>query len=158
MIKSIIHCIEQLDGGTSFGIRQDTGESVFVPASIAKRTGLNVGDSATASLIVNVTHPEKTPWFAVFLDKTEVAPEPVHTIAHTEAVGRLLLESPGYFTTEEVAEECGISSALAFEELEQLFAKGRATRADVRTQGMNEPQFILWAGDSNNFVSMEGGQ
>lgn len=155
MIKSIVHCIDQLDSGTSFGVRQDTGESVFIPASIAKRIGLNVGDIATATLLVNATRPDKTPWFAAFMDQKQTASTLVAVDETLGGVEQLLGDTAGYYTTEEVAEECGIAVAVAAAKLELLFSEGRVSRANVRSHPNTDVAFVLWAGSADNFVSEE---
>lgn len=155
MRKSRIHCIEQIEGGTSFGIREDTGESVFIPASIAKRIGLGVGDSGIASLIPNAAHSEKTPWYAVFMTKDEdqVEPEPETEDELLVRVERLLLRTRGYFTTEEVAAECDVDTVDAQKKLDHLFTGGHITRAVVQRVPGGDVELTLWAMNVYDFLA-----
>jgi len=154
MNKARIYCTDQLDGGTSFGVREDTGESVFIPASIANRVSMGIGTSHMASLIVNARCPEKTPWFAVFaaVSTDDQAPEVDEVLAGIE---RLLLRSDSYLTTKEVADEFGISEVDARRTLEHLFAAGSAARAEVLSQKGAAPALYLWAKSVAVFTMME---
>lgn len=76
--RATIFCTNALEIGTSFAVRLDTGEQVFIPASVAKSAGVQVGDELEALLVVNVHHEDKTPWFAYNVTKSspEGQPEP----------------------------------------------------------------------------------
>lgn len=65
-----------LDTGTSFGVTLDTGESVFIPASLARRFDLSVSDEYEAMLAPNAAdRREVTPWRAIKLTGAPVEPE-----------------------------------------------------------------------------------
>lgn len=60
-----IYVTNILESGTAFGMREDTGESVFIPSSVSRAARLHKGDSIECKLLPNTHQPEKTPWFAV---------------------------------------------------------------------------------------------
>jgi hypothetical protein len=155
MKKVRIYCIEQLDGGTSFGVCEDTGESVFIPASVSKRVGLDIGDSAVASLIPNATHTDKTPWYAIFVTKSEahVEPEPEPEDDLLVQVERLLLGTRGYFTAEEVADACDVDPVEAQEKLDHLFDGGHIRRAVVQQVPNGDVELTLWAMNVADFLA-----
>lgn len=75
-----IFCTNNLEIGTTFAVRLDTGEQVFIPASVAKSVGAKVGDELQARLVVNAHHEDKTPWFAYNVIKTSSAGQPEPTL------------------------------------------------------------------------------
>lgn len=54
---------------TSFGVRADNSEAVFIPGKVAVGSDIKTGQSVKALLIPNTNMPEKTPWMAVFIGK-----------------------------------------------------------------------------------------
>lgn len=160
MQQTYIHCIDQLEGGTSFGIRADTGESVFIPASISKRVGLAVGDTCNARLIVNAMHPDKTPWYAVFIsiaDPDEVVASQDNPNDLMDRVLDFVEATPAYVTALEVSNELdGINERAATEALEQLFNGRRVVRAAVMEgPGESTPAAVLWARDVETILAVE---
>lgn len=70
-----------LPTGTSFAVREDTGEQVFIPASVSKACGLQVSQIAKAILIPNRKEAADVPWMApvvkVDADTNVMAPDAV---------------------------------------------------------------------------------
>ena len=65
-----------LDTGTSFGVVPETGDSVFIPASLARQFDMRVSDEYTATLAPNAAdRRDVTPWRAVKLVGAPVEPD-----------------------------------------------------------------------------------
>ena len=111
----LIFCVEQLDNGTSFAIREDNGESVFVPSTIANRVNLQIGDSVNAKLVANAKLPEKTPWFAVRVDpaSSEGTTPPVKNDDLKSRVRDVIYGSKTYFTLDDVWDIGAIAAMFA---------------------------------------------
>lgn len=59
-----------------FAINMETGDDVYIPASITKNFDIKTGETYEAKLDVNTgSRAERTPWFCHFIF-TEQAPEP----------------------------------------------------------------------------------
>jgi len=156
MTKTQIYCTGQLEGGTSFAIREDTGESVYIPAAVASRANVHIGSGHMAILIPNAREPDRTPWFAVFVDPAEA--EPAVDIHPPEdellvQVERLLLRTRGYFTTEEVADACDVDPVEAQAKLDNLFSGGHIRRAVVQKVPNGDVELTLWAMNVSDFLA-----
>lgn len=155
MQKAKIYCTGQIEGGTSFAVREDTGDSVFIPAAIAKMVRMEIGSGHMANLIVNARHPDRTPWFATFVGPADAHnPEDPYNPEDVllERVEHLLGESRGYFTTEEVAEACDADPVEAQGRLERLFAGGLIRRAAVQKVPNGDTELTLWARHLSDFL------
>jgi len=65
-----------LDTGTSFGVIPETGDSVFIPASLARQFDMRVSDEYTATLAPNAAdRRDVTPWRVVKLVGAPVEPD-----------------------------------------------------------------------------------
>jgi hypothetical protein len=150
-----------LDSGCGFAARIDTGEQVFVPASVVRASKAKDGDTGNAKLIPN-THPNgsSTPWVAVFVAvqpqdgpaPVPVRPEPTLDDRVHEAVCDL-----GYATTSELAKEVKADTALTHNALLRLFSKGRVVKADVYARpDQDRASFCMWAKDVTHFLPEVG--
>ena len=151
-----------LDSGCGFAARIDTGEQVFVPASVVRASKANDGDIGSAKLIPN-THPNNagTPWVAVFVavqPQDEPAPAPVRPEPTLDDRVFDAVCGLGYATTSEVAKEVKADIALTHNALLRLFGKGRMAKADVYARPDQErASFCMWAEDVTHFLG-EGGE
>ena len=152
-----------LDTASGFAARIDTGEQVFVPATVVRASGAKEGDMGRAKLIPN-THPNgsNTPWVAVFVELHDdftpaaasepVRPEPTLDDRVHEAVCDL-----GYATTSELAKEVKADTALTHNALSRLFSKGRVVKADVYARpDQDRASFCMWAKDVAHFLPEVG--
>jgi hypothetical protein len=152
-----------LDTASAFGARIDTGEQVFVPATVVRASGAKEGGMGRAKLIPN-THPNgsNTPWVAVFVELHDdftpaaasepVRPEPTLDDRVHEAVCDL-----GYATTSEIAKEVNTDVALTHNALLRLFSKGRMVKADVFARpDQDRASFCMWARDVTQFLGEAG--
>jgi hypothetical protein len=154
-----------LDSGCGFAARIDTGEQVFVPATVVRASKANDGDIGSAKLIPN-THPNgsNTPWVAVFL-AVQPQDEPAPTPAPEPVRPELTLDDRvheafcdlGYATTSELAKEVKTDVALTHSALSRLFKAGRVVKADVYARHEQErASFCMWAKDVTHFLPEVG--
>ena len=144
---------------SGFGARTDTGEQVYVPASVVRASGVKEGDICSAKLIPN-THISKsgTPWVAVFVavSNAEPAPAPESTAQTLESRILEAVCDLGYASTNEVAKEASVDVQLAHNALLRLFNKGSLAKADVYARPNAErASFCMWALEPRHFLGGE---
>lgn len=145
-----IFCSNILPTKTAFGIRSDNGEQVFIPSTVTTASGLEVNDLVTAMIVPNKHHAERTPWFAVSVEKGQKT-EPDLDKRILSFVG-----STSYVATSEVVEEFNIDSITASTTLNRLFRQGKLAKADVYASAdQARVSFCLWAVNAAKFVEME---
>ena len=151
-----------LDTASAFGARIDTGEQVFVPATVVRASGAKEGDIGNAKLIPN-THPgsSNTPWVAVFVSINDPAPvpapEPVRPEPSLDDRVHEAVCDLGYATTSEIAKEVNTDVALTHNALLRLFSKGRMVKADVYARpDQDRASFCMWAKDVTHFLPEVG--
>jgi hypothetical protein len=153
-----LFCTNVLSTHTAFAIRSDNGEQVFIPSYVAQAANLQPTDTVIAHVVPNTHHPEKTPWFAIRVDRevgvtlsSQPAPQPEKTI--DDRIAEYIDGQPLYATTAEVAEEFSIDTTLAGNALIRLFRQGRVVRAEVHSRPEQQrASFCLWAKDTARFV------
>jgi hypothetical protein len=165
-----IHIISIIETGTGFGVHAETGENVFIPASVVNGARLQVGEQVGAVLVPNMAEMrDKTPWRAVRVPRegVELAPLPDVLTGHdvlsgasldTQAFGCIEAASADheYRTTAEVALELNQNKKMVGNALQRLFNAGRISRAEVYHRvGQSRPSFILWTLNSSDFVGGE---
>ena len=150
---------------SGFGARMDTGDQVYIPASVVRASGVKEGDIRSANLIPN-THISKsgTPWVAVFVavgegegeGEAEPAPAPARP---APTIDDRILEAVcdlGYASTNEVAKEASVDVQLASNALLRLFNKGSLAKADVYARPNAErASFCMWAVEPKHFLGGE---
>ena len=144
-----------LDSGSGFAARIDTGEQVFVPASVVRASKAKDGDIGSAKLIPN-THPNSsgTPWVAVFVAvQPQDEPAPVGSGPTLDDRVHEAVCDMGYATTSEIAKEVKADVALTHNALLRLFSKGRMAKAEVYARPEQErASFCMWAKDVTHFL------
>lgn len=150
MEKSYVYVSHQIASGACFGARQDSGEQVFVPASVAKACDAQEGHVRESKLIPN-THENRdlTPWVVVHMSKIDGA-ENQHDIDE-----RLLLEieQAGYAATAELAGYLKETPVTVQRSLERLFRSNKVVKCEVYTNPRPAPpEICLWALSINSFV------
>lgn len=164
--KVTIFCTNILDTGTAFGMRGDTGEQIFIPAMVAKRVGIKIGDKSQATIIPNHQHGERTPWYAIQVDPIQDpdAPETLEdklgkpvAMSLDDRIARAITEHEGaYHTTAEVATMVSVDTIMASSALNRLFVHGRVARAEVHARADQQlPAVCLWAENVNRFIEGE---
>jgi hypothetical protein len=125
---------------TAFGVREDTGESVFIPPSVSKTLGLEISDIVLAKLVPNNDQSNRAgtrtpvPWFAPLMARS------IDDLMEPDEV-RDALDEHEYPVT---AEEAGIPSAA----LQQAYQAGKITKIIVMPSPREE-RIIMWAADTD---------
>jgi hypothetical protein len=155
MPTASVFCVHILNTGSAFGARTDNGEQVFIPPTVARSAKLAVGETVETDLIPNVHHTDqgvlsvKTPWFATHVVRT------MGTDLDSKAYS-IIVDTPTYLTTAELAAELNVSASEANATLNRLFKAGRISKADVIGKyGQPRPSFCLWAAATSCFIATE---
>lgn len=123
---------------TAFGVREDNGETVFIPPAVSKTMGLQISDIVLAKLVPNRDMSENAsnrtpvPWFAPLMSRTAediMPPNEVHSLL-------LGFEYPVE------ADEAGIPLVA----LEQAYQAGKVIKIMVMPKPHAE-RVIMWAAD-----------
>ena len=150
-----VMCIGLIPSGCAFAVCMDDGAQVFIPSAVSLAAGVSIGDRLQVNLIPNVGNEDKTPWFAyhvVRLDAEEASrAEPEDELL--VQVERLMLRTRGYFTTEEVADACGVDPVEAQAKLDHLFTGGHIRRAAVQRVPNGDVELTLWAMNVADFLA-----
>ena len=123
---------------TAFGVREDNGESVFIPPAVSKTMGLEISDVVVAKLVPNRDMSENAgkrtpvPWFAPLMARTSdevMDPDEVH-------------EALCAFDYPIEAGEAGLPLVT----LEQAYQAGQIVKIVVMPRPHAE-RVIMWAAD-----------
>ena len=152
-----IFCKSIIPSGSAFGIRMDTGDSVFIPASLTESIYLREGEIVEAILVPNKHKGSTTDWMAVRVSRTEEPkPQPKPAMTIDDRAYSTIKISDGYLTTAEMAELLGTDTTIAHNALLRLFNQGKIAKADVYgSGGQSRPSFCLWAVSAKTFVGEE---
>mgnify|MGYP003637927113 CR=1 FL=1 len=151
----------QLDTKTSFGVRVDNGESVFVNARLAKRHNIMEDETWDMVVLPNVGEDSaNTPWKAITLSMKETlkAAEETPRVEVAKLEDRIMK----YFDVEDnqVATTApALAAALGEEDLQmqltltRMHNAGEMTKAQVHAKGGQEKaSFVLWAPSTDWFA------
>lgn len=151
-----IVCTNVLSTKTAFALRADTGEQVFIPSAVSHAANLQPSDTVRATVVPNTHYPDKTPWFAVRIERDAPVPELSVQSSLDERITEYLDAQPAYATTSEVAEEFGVDTTIAGNALNRVFRRGRIARADVYSKpDQQRASFCMWAANANRFLEAE---
>ena len=164
-----IFIVNIIASGSGFAQLAESGENVFIPASVVNGAQLQVGERVDAVLVPNMNEMrERTPWRAVRVPRqgVELPPLPKNLTGHDPVSGRSLDQmcfdalvaasreaEIAYMTTREVADELNSDMKMTGNALQRLFNAGRISRAEVHHRvGQARPSFILWALQAKDYV------
>ena len=136
----------------------DTGDSVFIPASLTESIYLRGGEIVEAVLAPNKHKGSTTDWMAVRVSRIEEQelPKPKPAMTIDDRAYSTIKISDGYLTTAEMAELLNTDSTIAQNALLRLFNQGKIAKADVYgSGGQSRPSFCLWAVSAKTFVGEE---
>jgi len=161
--------INMMENGTTFGVRVDTGESVYVSPRLSEQSNAQLDDICTGILVRNTQHnADRTPWVAAYVEKArpakevfqeilgEMHPEPVEEAPRERSWDELADEIIAFLSTPEVSycETSDISEAIDMETrklsnvLEHMHNHGRICKAEVRQKADQERvSMALWSID-----------
>lgn len=123
---------------TAFGVREDNGESVFIPPAVSKTMGLQISDVVLAKLVPNKDMSENAgrrtpvPWFAPLMARSADDMMGADEVAAA-------LEAFEYPVSAEEAEVPLVA-------LEQAYQQGRVVKIVVMPKPHAE-RVIMWAAD-----------
>lgn len=152
-----------------FGVIENTGERVYIPASVIMQAPTHEGDKIDVYVSEN-SRDEKglTPWFVTyrFVDEEPAAPEPVKQytpMTVSEQIQEILeTASNKIFTTAMVADRMNELSDRQFTSrniapyLVSLHKKGIVARASINQIESTQPRISLWTLEFKNFENMIG--
>jgi hypothetical protein len=155
MISAQVYIETQLDTSTSFGVRVDNGERVFVNAKLAKRISLSEDDLRELTLLPN-PDPTRTdtPWRAIgvaIATADEPEPEPASRPALPTLENRVTAHfadpDNGFpHTSPALAEALGVDSMLMQTTLTRMHNMGEMAKAQVFAKGgQRSASSVLWA-------------
>lgn len=138
----------RLQTGTSFGVTLDTGESVFIPASLARKFDLSLSEEYEAVLAPNAAERrEVTPWRAIKLAGAPVEfEEDIGEEWGDEAVLDILADHDGGMLASAVAHELFGSAKNqevrdAKSVLEDLVKRSQAVKAIISYGPLKEVRY-----------------
>ena len=123
---------------TAFGVREDNGESVFIPPAVSKTMGLQISDIVLAKLVPNRDMSENAgtrtpvPWFAPLMARSSDEIMEPHEV-HQRLWG---------FDYPVSAEEADVPLVA----LEQAYQAGKVVKIMVMPKPHAE-RVIMWAAD-----------
>ena len=161
MISEKVYIDTQLETKTTFGVRVDTGEGVFVNAKITKKHDIQEGEVRELVLVPNPDNGENTcVWRAIGVSMNDTTPAVEPDTPRVE-VAKLEDRIADYFRDEEnqfahtarmLAEELAVSDTEMQLTLSRMHNAGEITKAQVWKQGgKDKASFVLWAGDTSWF-------
>ena len=161
--------INMMENGTTFGVRVDTGESVYISPRLSEQSNAQLDDICTGILVRNTQHnADRTPWVAAYVEKArpakevfqeifgEMHPEPVEEAPRERSWDELADEIIAFLSNPEVSycETSDISEAIDIETrklsnvLEHMHNHGRICKAEVRQKADQERvSMALWSID-----------
>ena len=154
----------QLDTKTSFGVRTDNGESVFVNARLVKKHDIVEDETYALVVLPNAgADSSNTPWKAMGMSMTNTTTTPAAEETPRVEVAKLedriieLFDSEGNQYPHKASE---LADALDEEDLQmqmtlsRMHMTGEIAKAQVWAKGSQEKaSFVLWAPSTDWFVS-----
>lgn len=156
MITAQVFIEHQLDTHTSFGVRYDTGERVFINSKLAKKYNINEDQVRELTLLPNSTDTHSdTPWRAVGVSVQDAADNLVAEVSPRVENAKLDERILSYFDIERNQyphKASELADALNTEDLQMQMAltrmhtAGEIAKAQVWAKGtQDKASFVLWA-------------
>jgi|TARA_R110000803_G_scaffold169026_1_gene232074 hypothetical protein len=159
MITEKVYIETQLETLTTFGVRLDTGEQVFIPSKIVKKH--NILEEQTRELVIlpNAHSSDSTPWRAVGVSISDTCETP-RDVDPTPRVQLAKLEDRvmDYFSEDEdkqyphsapaLADALGVDGLHMQQTLSHMHNAGEMAKAQVFAKGtQDKASVVLWAPD-----------
>lgn len=153
-----VYITTRLDTDTSFGVRVDNGEQVFINAKLVRDKDLDAGDTRKLILTPNPSGKSDTPWQAIGVSIEDTVPEkPTPRVEEAKLEDRIM----AYFDVEGnqfahkvamLAEELAVPESEMQLTLARMHNAGELAKAQVHAKGGQEKaSFVLWAPDTDWF-------
>ena len=162
MITEKVYIETQLETLTTFGIRLDTGEQVFISSKIVKKHNILEEQTRELVLLTNAHSSDSTPWKAVGVSVADALEqgsiEPTSRVQLAKLEDRII----GYFDIEANQfphSAPALADALGEEDLHMQHTLGRmhntgeVAKAQVFARGtQDKASVVLWAPDVSWFT------
>ncbi len=153
-----VYITARLDTDTSFGVRVDSGEQVFINAKLVRDKGLNAGDTRKLILTPNPSGKEDTPWQAIGVSIGDMAPEePTPRVEEAKLEDRIVAyfdigDNQVSITAPALAENMGVTEAEMQLALSRMHNAGEMAKAQVHVKGNQEKaSWVLWSPSADWF-------
>lgn len=153
----------QLDTKTSFGVRTDNGESVFVNARLVKKHNLVEEETYVLVVLPNAgSDNSNTPWKAMGVSMTNTTTTPAAEETPRVEVARLEDRIMDYFdiaanehaiTAPALAENLNVEDLQMQMTLTRMHNAGEMAKAQVHCKGgQDKASWVLWAPSADWFA------
>ena len=153
----------QLDTKTSFGVRTDNGESVFVNARLVKKHNLVEEETYALVVLPNAgSDNSNTPWKAMGVSMTNTTTTPAAEETPRVEVARLEDRIMDYFdiaanehaiTAPALAENLNVEDLQMQMTLTRMHNAGEMAKAQVHCKGgQDKASWVLWAPSADWFA------
>jgi hypothetical protein len=150
-----VYITTRLDSDTSFGVRVDTGEQVFINAKLVREKKLDQGETRILILTPNPTGKSDTPWQAIGISIEDIAPEaPTPRVEEAKLEDRIMqmfeiAENQFAHTSAMLATEMGVPDTEMQLALSRMHNAGEIAKAQVHCKGgQDKASFVLWAAET----------
>lgn len=154
-----VYITTRLDTDTSFGVRVDNGEQVFINSKLVRDHGFGEGETRKLILTYNSGGRGDTPWQAIGISINDTPPvEPTPRVEVAKLEDRIM----AYFdiaanehaiTAPTLAEELKVEDLQMQMALTRMHNAGEMAKAQVHCKGnQDKASWVLWAPSAEWFA------
>ena len=154
-----VYITTRLDTDTSFGVRVDNGEQVFINAKLVRDKDLDAGDTRKLILTPNPSGKSDTPWQAIGVSIEDTVPEkPTPRVEEAKLEDRIMAyfdvaDNEHAITAPALAENMGVEDLQMQLTLTRMHNAGEMAKAQVHCKGGQEKaSWVLWAPSADWFA------
>jgi hypothetical protein len=154
-----VYITTRLDTDTSFGVRVDNGEQVFINAKLVRDKDLDAGDTRKLILTPNPSGKSDTPWQAIGVSIEDTVPEkPTPRVEEAKLEDRIMAyfdvaDNEHAITAPALAENMGVEDLQMQMTLTRMHNAGEMAKAQVHCKGGQEKaSWVLWAPSADWFA------
>ncbi len=154
-----VYITTRLDTDTSFGVRVDNGEQVFINAKLVRDKDLDAGDTRKLILTPNPSGKSDTPWQAIGVSIEDTVPEkPTPRVEEAKLEDRIMAyfdvaDNEHAITAPALAENMGVEDLQMQMTLTRMHNAGEMAKAQVHCKGGQEKaSWVLWAPSAEWFA------
>lgn len=154
-----VYITTRLDTDTSFGVRVDNGEQVFINAKLVRDKDLDAGDTRKLILTPNPSGKSDTPWQAIGVSIEDTVPEKTTPrVEEAKLEDRIMAyfdvaDNEHAITAPALAENMGVEDLQMQMTLTRMHNAGEMAKAQVHCKGGQEKaSWVLWAPSADWFA------
>jgi len=154
-----VYITTRLDTDTSFGVRVDNGEQVFINAKLVRDKDLDAGDTRKLILTPNPSGKSDTPWQAIGISIEDTVPEKTTPrVEEAKLEDRIMAyfdvaDNEHAITAPALAENMGVEDLQMQMTLTRMHNAGEMAKAQVHCKGGQEKaSWVLWAPSADWFA------